>query len=805
MAQNFSRMERGENRKGTSSQRMRKLGGALDSLAGGLAGTLRTGTLRAWLASAGCFALLACAPMPDGSRPFAVAAFAAQLSPWWGAPSAFVGCVLGILLRWDASAWANWWQAPACAALWLSFPLWKGKDPRQRPLRAGIAAGLMLLLPVPLLPGASFIARVQCVLGAAVAVTVAPVFYQLCTVLRERPRPLRSDERLCALLGLGALALGGTPFALGECNLGAALAAGATLMLAMGCGASGGLLGGVALGSALVVGGVQPWMIVALGAGGALAGGMGGRRLGMSALFFLLGAVAGAALLRGGTLGWGALSPLALGVGLCFALPAGLTSVFYQYAAPANEEGAVRPEAVSAAFAHALESRARSLSTLPDALPQAEALSMEMPERLSRLAALHCAECDRRRHCWQKKREETAQVLGSLIEIGEERDIDAEDVTHTVALIGCTRAARLPGALGEMLREEARQLALEARQAEARALAGVQFEGLAQCMQGVARALREETAFLPALQRRVQRALTQAGIIGEVLTVTQVGGRVEVLLSGPDTEQLREAGRLVSKAAGMPMRLRLDEAMEETEVLFEQEASLEVDVGIAKRTKHGETEAGDGCLVRRLSGGRQLLALSDGMGSGARAKQESQATLLLLQQCLNAGYTRAQALVAVNGLLLSCAGQDMFATMDLCLLDLHNGEAAFEKLGACTSYVVRGDACRPIAGETLPLGILSNIRPRSYRMRLQEGDLVVLLSDGVADTYPGGEEGIARALIKHHALPAQSIADSLLQRALANQGDCPRDDMTALCARLLLQNEQSAPILGTGERGRNVV
>jgi len=418
------------------------------------------------------------------------------------------------------------------------------------------------------------------------------------------------------------------------------------------------------------------------------------------------------------------------------------------------------------------------------ALPKPVELPMALPDRLERLAALHCEDCEHAGRCWHSGYAETEQVLGSLIEIAEEREVDPGDVIGTVSVIGCVRAMRLPGALTEMLREERKLLARQARQGEARDIAGAQFEGFAQCMQSMARVMREETVFLPAVRRKVQRTLARAGMESEVLTAARVGGRTEVLLADRDAHRLREAGAVVSRAAGLPMAPRLEDAGEWPEVLFEQEPVLAVEVGLALRAKHAEAVAGDGQMVQRLAQGVQLLALSDGMGSGPQASQESRATLSLLRQCLAAGYTRAQALVAVNELLLCSGGEDMFATMDLCLLDLHTGEAAFEKLGACTSYVVRGQSCRPIAGETLPLGILTGVRPRSYRMRLQEGDLVVMLSDGVADAYPGGEEGVARVLTRLYALPAQGIADALLQRALAVQSDCPRDDMTVLCARL---------------------
>ncbi len=759
----------------------------LRNMVAGMAETVRGGNLLMAMATLACFVLLAHARMPDGGTPFAVAAFVAQLISGVHAPFAFVGVVIGALTQWTPTAWSVWWQAPACAALWMSYPFWRGRVPQQATWRAALAAALMLLVPLPFSAPVGWEARVQCLLNALVAGSTTPVFAQCFQLLRRRPRPLRSDERLCGLLALCVLTLGGLPWHIGPCSIGMCLAVGITALLAQAGGASAGLLGGAAIGFAMSVGGAPTQVAVMLGGGGALAGMLGSHKRLTTAGSFLLGAVASALILRDDVLRWFPLEALLAGLILFLVLPQRLRAPALRFAASAGEEGALRPEGVGTFTAHMLAERAQSMRALLAALPAPMGYAMDLNDRLDRLADKHCQGCARWDICWRANVADTAQVMGSLLEIADERDIAPEDITNTVQLIGCARADRAPHSIDALLQEEQRALVIQARQAEARALAGIQLEGLAQCMLGVSTALRKDTAFLPALQRRVQRTLTQDNLPAEVVTVTRVAGKVEVLLEGSSLEDLYSIREQVSRAVGVAMRPRIADNPEVTELVYEQESALDGEVGVARCTKYGEEVAGDGFMALRLSGGRQLLAISDGMGSGTRAQQESHATLALLRQCLGAGYTRAQALMAVNGLLLACAGEDMFATMDLCMVDLHNGEVAFEKLGACTSYVIHGDTCRAIAGETLPLGILHNVRPRSHRLRLQEGDVVVMVSDGVADAFPNGDEGIMRALAGMRTLPAQHIADALLKRALVQQGGRALDDMTVLCVRLMRQ------------------
>ena len=162
--------------------------------------------------------------------------------------------------------------------------------------------------------------------------------------------------------------------------------------------------------------------------------------------------------------------------------------------------------------------------------------------------------------------------------------------------------------------------------------------------------------------------------------------------------------------------------------------------------------------------------------------QQSHMALSLMAESLKAGYTRAQALDVVNALMLMCTGKELYATMDLCEIDLHSGEAAFEKLGACASYVARGGEVRAIGADTLPVGVLDSVEAQSVRMTLCTGDMVIMMSDGVLLTFPGGEEALREAIAALAWLHPQAVGEKLI--AMALDGGEATDDMAVLCARV---------------------
>lgn len=283
--------------------------------------------------------------------------------------------------------------------------------------------------------------------------------------------------------------------------------------------------------------------------------------------------------------------------------------------------------------------------------------------------------------------------------------------------------------------------------------------------------------------RRIRYALVRAGMDQvRVAYALRMGGRMETMLLKPEHVAPVTLEKLVSSACGVPMRACVREGMLCTQAVFEQAPALALEIGVATRSRSGEEVAGDSYVSRTLPGGRHVLALSDGMGSGVSAMQESQAALRLMVESLRAGYTRAQALDVVNALMLMCTGREMYATMDLCVCDLHTGETAFEKLGACASYVVRDGEVRAIGADTLPVGVLPDVESTSLRMTLRPGDVVILLTDGVAGAYPGGEEALHAAITKLYWLHPQAVGERLIGQCLL-AGEA-KDDMAVLCARV---------------------
>ena len=190
---------------------------------------------------------------------------------------------------------------------------------------------------------------------------------------------------------------------------------------------------------------------------------------------------------------------------------------------------------------------------------------------------------------------------------------------------------------------------------------------------------------------------------------------------------------------------------------------------------------------------KYLVMLCDGMGHGEKAHRQSEKTIELLELLLEAGYTRHQAITAVNGMMMG-AQEEQFSTVDLVDVDLWSGEVASEKLGACASWIVRGNHMKKIEGSSLPLGIVQEASPTASQYRLHSGDILLLMSDGVAEAFEEDAQ-FKKAVMDSLYIQPQRMADALLRNALLYCGGTPRDDMSVMV--LLMMDRQRAARLRT--------
>ncbi|MCL2797079.1 MAG: SpoIIE family protein phosphatase [Firmicutes bacterium] len=205
--------------------------------------------------------------------------------------------------------------------------------------------------------------------------------------------------------------------------------------------------------------------------------------------------------------------------------------------------------------------------------------------------------------------------------------------------------------------------------------------------------------------------------------------------------------------------------------------------GAASAAKDADGRSGDTHSFIKIDGRRFMMALCDGMGSGEKAERASETAIGLVESFYRAGFSGDLVLNGVNRFLSSVGGES-FSALDICVVDLEAAQADIIKLGSPASYVKRRETVERFEGASAPLGAMPDaVEPSAIRVSLCGGDMLVLATDGVADSFEGDK--LSAAVNSLRTLNPQTLSEGILQHTLFNCGGHPRDDSTVLAARII--------------------
>ena len=212
-----------------------------------------------------------------------------------------------------------------------------------------------------------------------------------------------------------------------------------------------------------------------------------------------------------------------------------------------------------------------------------------------------------------------------------------------------------------------------------------------------------------------------------------------------------------------------------------------IQIGQATKIKNDSPISGDSLLQIRLNDGKYLLALSDGMGSGPEARKSSQIAIKMLERLLLSGFDKDTSIDLINTTIMN-ANEEIFATLDIIIIDLYNGKIEFVKNGACPTYVKNKKKVQIVKSLSLPAGILNNINLTTYDKDIEDQDILVMCSDGILDSnveYKNKELWVKYILEDIETNNSQKIADLIVSEAVDNSYGISKDDMSIIVCKLI--------------------
>ena len=389
-----------------------------------------------------------------------------------------------------------------------------------------------------------------------------------------------------------------------------------------------------------------------------------------------------------------------------------------------------------------------------------------------------CKNCDRAKLCARtnvytgfKKLIDSGCIKGkaNLIDLPSEVTVNCSNPTDVLF--------KLNGLIAEY-----RRFMTEAENAKSgRILLADQARGVAEVMKNCAVELSRTSREYVELEKTLQTKLSTLGISCPELYVD--GENMEILAVVCGKVDLKAMTDIVSETTKRRYLLKdkLSYDNEKSCLVFSAPPRLDAAFGVAYAIKNGESVSGDTHSVIKINEHSFLMALSDGMGSGEYAKKVSATAISLIEAFYRAEMPEGTVLNTINK-LLSFNRDERFTCIDIAAINLSSGMADFVKIGSPAGIIVRQGEIKVLESQSLPLGILENLRPTVCTEQLRSGDIVVFMSDGITSAFSSSTE-LYEFLQGLKPLNPQNLADTILAAAKERAKNIS-DDMTVLCTRI---------------------
>ncbi len=417
----------------------------------------------------------------------------------------------------------------------------------------------------------------------------------------------------------------------------------------------------------------------------------------------------------------------------------------------------------------------------------------EMEEIFDELSGKVCRECVNCHYCWESNYEETYENIQSILAAASEEGVVPEDGISERFVKRCFRLDEYIEKINEKVSVARMNLSWRNKMAETRQAMADQMLEIADTLKNFTVDLNELAEVSPETKKRVLFSLKGLGMRVKNLSFKKdrrnnleicfvAKARGNACITKRDVAVALEQALGVRMCAGRSVKNVIPKEYEA--VSFVQDTLFKTLTGMARVAKSGEQVSGDNFSFMEPATGELVMILSDGMGSGRRACQDSENLVEVLESLMEAGFDKKSAVRLMNTLFVMSYEGKKFTTLDMTSIDLYSGECEIVKNGAAATFIKRAEGVETIFARTLPVGIEMEAGTESIRTSLGDGDLVVMVSDGIIDAFPGNEKEfyVENILQNIQSSNPTELANGVLLQALKRNAREASDDMSVLVA-----------------------
>lgn len=449
---------------------------------------------------------------------------------------------------------------------------------------------------------------------------------------------------------------------------------------------------------------------------------------------------------------------------------------------------------------HAFSKAVEELATTFNNVPAAENTpgEVEVSNFFDTVAERVCKECSLCLYCWDRKFHSTYQSMFSLLEVLEANGkIVSSDIPVCFSEDSCARPEELISTLNSIYEVYRVNLLWKKKVQESRNLVSQQLEGVSRMISNLAQEVQTETSTRKLLETKLLEVLGKNGYsVSEIALSSIEDDNMEILLILSTCAGMNkcrsELSHLISDTLGKKVISKgfvcnPDYMGGRCKITFTTGEVYNITVGVSRVKKDSSPVSGDNFTFMEAKDKKYILGLSDGMGSGKNAAQNSKAAVDLLEKLLESGFDKDIAIKLINSVLVLKTASESYATLDISAIDLYSGNVEFVKIGSPPSYIKKKNGVEIIKGASLPAGILEDLDLDLFHGKVSAGDCIIMVTDGASDSSFGGSDSsdwLADFIEKIDTSNPQEIADIIMHKVTSNYGPQIKDDVTVLAAKV---------------------
>jgi len=395
-----------------------------------------------------------------------------------------------------------------------------------------------------------------------------------------------------------------------------------------------------------------------------------------------------------------------------------------------------------------------------------------------------CRTCKNNMHCWGEYYNRSADIMNKAVQNIRSGQLADENMLTGHFEEQCMKRRELAAELNRRYASYSFSQSSLRKISEMRELLSSQLSSAQLMLQRAAEELCTDRSCDPELSHRAEEVLKENGLVSPVAAVMNIDGRLVIDAYGSDSSLF--SGENIAKKLSFALRREFDPPMiadssDSVHITLSERSLYDAEIKIFSRSKPENSHSGDCHECFNDGRGNVYMILSDGMGSGSRARIDSAFSCNMLSRMLKAGIDFDASMEMLNTSLIVKSSDESFATLDVCRINLVSGEISLYKAGSASTYVRCGNEFAQLQGDGVPLGVELTAEYSQQQFTASAGDVIIMTSDGAQLD----KNWLSNIVMRDRNADLDTIIDTIGEALRLSAEKGKEDDITVIGVKII--------------------